>query len=84
MVAGCGGCNSRLFLSSFIAAGKKNIMRKTNFNRKSNSGSEQSHQTRDINFEETLLSGAYLLHSLKDRLTFILNLLLGKRKLLIF
>ena len=35
MVAGRGGCNSRLFLSSFIAAGKKNIMRETNFNRKS-------------------------------------------------
>ena len=35
VVAGCGGCNSRLFLSSFIAAGKKNIMRETNFNRKS-------------------------------------------------
>ena len=32
---GAGGCNSRLFLSSFIAAGKKNIMRETNFNRKS-------------------------------------------------
>ena len=37
VVTGVGwGCNSRLFLSSFIAAGKKNIMTETNFNRKSN------------------------------------------------